>query len=281
MQKGHDDNRLNEIQRLLNLDSFSEEIQDKEMNDYRHAVDSDDQLNAEYFQQMRGHELELFKGCKDYQSWIKSERSCLLILSGYNNQSILDVDQCWLSPVAMAKLEELSQQDGHPIYAYYVHPQRGELLSQVLPVILLQLLRRKSHALRDKRQHAELCAELRKLQKYEELCKRTDKEHEMDEDDKISALHKVAVRVINFFEESETVYIIVDRADRCRGGGKADHRKALLKALVKMVEAARSKLRVLAVINGHSWRVEEHQDELGETMKERIIVHTAHQGLQS
>jgi len=52
----------------------------------------------------------------------------------------------------------------------------------------------------------------------------------------------------------------------------------LLKALVKMVEAARCKLRVLVVINGYQWEVERRQDELGEK-RGRVIVHTAVQGI--
>ena len=69
----------------------------------------------------------------------------------------------------------------------------------------------------------------------------------------------------------------MDRADRTRNGVKADHRKAFLKAFVKMVEAARSKLKVLAVISGNNWPVEMHQDELGEKMRDRVIIHTATQ----
>lgn len=247
------------------------------MNNYRYALDSDDQLNADYFQRMQGQELERFKQGGHYQSWITSERSCLLILSGYNNESIPYHDECWLSPVAMATLQDLCQQEDRSIYAYYVHAPEGGRLPHVLSVILLQLLRRKSHALRNEKQYTELRSE---LQQYQNLSKRTDKGSGMNEDDMIGALHKVAIRVVSFFEESETVYIIVDRVDRCRDFRKLDHRKALLKALVKMVEATPSKLRVLAVVHGNSWRVEEHHDELGEKVEGKVIIHTAHQGLQ-
>ncbi len=99
------------------------------------------------------------------------------------------------------------------------------------------------------------------------------------EDERLSALHKVALRVVGLFEESETVYVILDRLDRCCDLKKrVDHRKPLLKALVRMVEAARCKLRVLVVINGYQWSVEQRRDELEEKAKGRIIVHTAEQG---
>ena len=98
------------------------------------------------------------------------------------------------------------------------------------------------------------------------------------EDERLLTLHKVALRVVRFFDESETVYVVLDRLDRCCDLKKGvDHRKPFLKALVRMVEAARFKLRVLVVINGYQWRVEQRQDELGEKVKGRVIVHTAEQ----
>lgn len=274
LQQTQDDNRLNQIQQLLKLDGFSEETQSKELEKHRQAIDSDDQLNAEYFQQMRGQELDLFKGRESYRLWIMSEQPCLLILSGYNNKSIYRSDQCWLSPVAIATIEDLIQQGTRSTYAYYVFPQRGASLYDVLPMILLQLLRKKSHALRDEKQHSELKAELSELRRYEDL----SRENEKCEDDRVAAVHKVALRVINLFDESETVYIIMDRADRCRDWREFDHRKVLLEGLVKMVEAARCKLRVLVVVNGYDWPVEEHKDDLGGKRKARTIVQREVQG---
>lgn len=224
---------------------------------------------------MRGSRLDSFKSCKDYQSWITSEKSCLLILSGYNNESIAYLDQCWLSPVAMAMITDLSQNFSGPIYAYYIFPQQGELLYHALSVILLQLLRQKSQALANETQGGELRTELCELQKYEQAGKNPTE----TEGKRLSAFDKVILRVISFFDESETVHIILDRADRCCDlKREIDHRKALLQALVKMVEAARFKLKVLVVINAIQWRVETRQDELEVKMKERVIIHTREQG---
>ena len=92
----------------------------------------------------------------------------------------------------------------------------------------------------------------------------------------------VPIRILDFFDdEDKEVYGVVDRVDRChsRHGERVDHRKALPKVLVKMVEAARCKLKVMAVIDGSSWRVESGRDELGEKRKERVVVYTAEQGL--
>lgn len=270
-----DNSMLTEIQRLLSLSNFSYENHRKELDKYREALASDEQLNAAYFEQMQGRRLDLFKAGKDYQSWMKSELSCLLILSGHNNRGILDIDQCWLSPVAMTLIQDFSPCPSHLAYSYYVFLPQGELLYRSLSVILLQLLNQKRQVLRNKSQYDEFRAELYELQKIEQQGKNI-----MDiEDERLSAFHKVALRVMNFFHESENVYIIMDRADRCCDLKKGfDHRKPLLKTLVKMVEAARCKLKVLVVINGDQWDVERRQDELGEKMKGRLIVHTAEQG---
>ena len=265
LQKGHDHDRLNEIQRLLKLDEFSEEAHRKEWDEHNEAVDKDEDLNAAMLQQMSGSKLDSFRANEDYQSWAHSERSCLLILSGYNNISI-EVDQCWLSPIAATAVKDFDQQDIVPIYAYYALPQKGKLLYEVVAVLLLQLLRRKSGNLRNERRYAELRTELRRFQQAG-----------LDEDDKVLAMERVALRVFDFFEEPETLYIVVDRADRCRDPKTVDHRKALLRIFVKMVEAARCTLRVLTVIDGRSWRVESYRDELGAKMEGRVIVRTEEQ----
>jgi hypothetical protein len=97
----------------------------------------------------------------------------------------------------------------------------------------------------------------------------------MNEYDRIETVQKFAVHVVNLFEEPETVYIIVDRVERRIDSRKgADHRKVLLKALVGMVEGAKCNLKILAIINGYDWRVEERRDEFGTVKKGTVIIHT-------
>jgi len=268
LQKGHDHDRLNEVQRFLDLDDYSEEQHRKEWETHVRAVDRDEEINTEILQQMRGPELDTLRAREDYQAWSNSEQSCLLILSGYNDISIDRAYQCWLSPIAEATLNELGQRKPRPFYAYHALPQQGKLLFAVLSVFLLQLLRQKSSVLRDERRYAELRTQLGKLHQTE-----------MDEDDRISAVESIAIRVIDFFDESEVLYIVMDRADRCRDPKKADadHRKTLLRVFVKMVEAARCRLKILTVVNGRDWRVENYRNDLGAKMMERLIVCTVEQ----
>ena len=239
-------------------------------NRHAQAIDTDDDLNVEILQQMRGPELHTFRAREDYQSWSTSERSCLLVLSGYNNDSIELAYQCWASPVATRLVEDFDRQKIRPFYAYYAMAQNGKLLHDILSVILLQLLRQKSSALRDEQRYSELRTKLGNLRQIVN-----------DDRERAIAMERVAVRVVKFFDESETVYIVVDRADRCRDVQKdIDHRKPLLKILVKMVEEARCKLRVLVVMDGHSWPEKKYRDNVGVKMEERFVVCSATQQIR-
>jgi hypothetical protein len=272
LQARNDCTHLNEIQKLLKLETFSEEEQDHEIQRYRQTLD--ESLDAEQFEQMRDDRLKTFEKSQNYRTWLESNQACMLILSGYNERSILDEDQSWLSPIALNHIEHLSHPDSAAIIAYHLLPQqRQTLIHHVLPTILLQLLRGKRQALRNEKEYAELCADLRKYDYLSNSAASSD----TNGDTRIAMLQKIALRVVNFFSESETVYIIVDRVDRCMYPGKADHRRALTKALVRMVEGAKCNLKILAVINGYGWRVEDIRDEFGAEKKETLIIHTERQ----
>lgn len=61
--------------------------------------------------------------------------------------------------------------------------------------------------------------------------------------DRFSTLQAIVSRVLAFFDESETVYIFVDRVDLCRSGEQV-HCKRLMRTLVRMVREARCKLKI-------------------------------------
>ncbi|KAL6714365.1 hypothetical protein ACLMJK_007788 [Lecanora helva] len=270
LQEGQDHEFLAEVQRLLSLEDHSAHKHRKEWDEHSRAVERDDNLNAEVFQQMQGPELGLFKASDIFQSWMHSEQSSLLILSGYNHEAIVHINHCWLSPIAAATVHHFDQQDEPPVHAYCVLPQSGQLLDKVIPILLLQLLRQRSDVLRHRHRHAELRAELKKLSSHEST----------DYDDRTAAVERVALSIVDFFDEVETIYMIVDRTDRCRDPKVIDHRKALLQILIAMVEAARCKLKILCVVDGRSWPVEDYQDELGVKTKERLIIHTLVQNIR-
>ena len=268
MQESHDRDLLQEVQRLLNLDEYSEDEHRKEWDKHAQIGARDVNLYPKFLQQMRGPELQSFmSSAEPYRRWKEQEQSCLLILAGHNHSGARG-NYCWLSPIAAATVENFDLQQKRPFYTYCLLSGRDKLLWDVISVILLQLLRQYHAALRnDTRRHNELLAE---LGTYHRTGRNTV--------EKVLALEKVAMRVIDFFGESEVIYIVVDRVDRCRDPMRVDHRKKLLKLFVKMVEAARCQLKILTVVDGGSWRVEQYEDELGVEMKERTILHTVEQG---
>ncbi|KIW29327.1 hypothetical protein, variant [Cladophialophora immunda] len=276
--KAQDNHVLTEIQHSLGLSSFSGENHRKQLEQYRRALYNDDHLNAPYFEQMQGRRLEAFRACNEYQSWSNSKHPCLLILSGHNDNSIRYLDHCWVSPVAMTLIADLSNGDNDRIHGCYVFSSRGESLCHAFSVVLLQLFSKRSTVLRNKSQCDELRAELNNLRQFHIA---EGKPASNNETKKLSTFERVALRAIDFFSESDQVHIILDRADRCCDLFKGvDHRKALFKLLVKLVEAARCNLKVLAVVNGDQWNIETRRDELGQRMDGRVILHTAVQGMR-
>jgi len=270
MQDGGDNTRLRKVRRLLRLDTFSEESQRKELEIYHQSLSSDEELNANYVQQMRGRDLELFKNNPDYRQWCTS-RQRMLIISGCNNESVSDSDHCWMSPLALSMIESLSQENEK--YAYSILPQAGRLIYDVFPAILLQLLRRNVGAMRDEDRFTELCSEIEGLQ---ELGNRSPK-LETYQMDRLEALHRVGLRVIDFFNENDSVYIVVDRVDRCRDFKTLDHRKMLLECLLKLADGARCSLRILAVIDARGWPKNYEDNIRKEVTRGKVVIHKAEQ----
>ncbi|KAF7936397.1 uncharacterized protein EAE98_002616 [Botrytis deweyae] len=198
-----------------------------------------------YLQHMQGEELRSFKAGFEYQAWKVSEEAQILLLWGYNNNSILQEVECWLSPIATSTIHELSQNGCYLAYDIVIDGKRAH---EVLSLILLQLLRFKSDTLNDENQYSELSGDLETYRLFGGEGKHSNENSEAE----LNVLQNIAARIIGFFEPSEIVYIVIDRVDRC-SRNPPNHRKALLDALVKMVEAADCKLKVLTVINGYDW----------------------------
>lgn len=211
---------------------------------------------------MQGDGLRSFKADSEYQAWKVSEEAQFILLWGYNNFSISQEVECWLSPVATSTIDELS----HSSYLAYDIIRNGNSAFEVLSVVLLQLLRFRPERLKDESQYSELSSELKI---YRFICDE-GKDSDKDIEAKLGALQNIAARIISFFDPSDTVYIVIDRVDRC-SHRTSNHRKALLDALVKMVEAADCKLKVLAVVNGYDWDSRSYNVERRRRVK-RVIV---------
>ncbi|KAI1176379.1 hypothetical protein F4777DRAFT_597702 [Nemania sp. FL0916] len=207
-----------------------------------------------------------------FQSWRTSDNSRILVLTGRNR--IIQARNCWLSPVALDIIAERDSpkiQDPCVFYILGLQPV-DDTFAQVASSLIFRLLSLNRHILRDEKQYAELQAE---LQIYDQATRIGHEPHIIQE-----SLGRVALRTLNMFDPSMTVWIIIDRADQCRGHGSRNlHRKALLKFLVRLVENENLKVRVrvLTVVNGVDWKPEEQEDEIDRSKNDSIVFLTLEQ----
>lgn len=133
----------------------------------------------------------------------------------------------------------------------------------------------KKNALNDDKEYYELEAE---LSKFQSLPTSTSLPANTTRDELKASLQRLALQVISLFDESDVLYYMLDRVHPSKSvkPNELDHR-ALLEVLVAMVQTARAKLRVLVVVNGWNWNGRNYEDELGITMKNRILIHERRQ----
>ncbi|KAK6506458.1 hypothetical protein TWF506_011366 [Arthrobotrys conoides] len=268
LQEGHDGDRLFKIQTLLGLEKYSRESEIELLGKYQRNLNADFDNNWTYLERMKEHRLEAFKNHENYRTWCHSEGSCMLILAGYNDQSAYSARHCWLSPVALHMIADLDKSEQPDPYAFHILGLREpNSFPHVLLHITFQLLKLNCHALRNEAQYVELCAE---IQEYQGAAR--------NESNKTNILlQNVALRVLNMFDPDKTVWIILDRVDRCEKVSSLSHRKGLLKALAYLVENARAKVKVLAVANGYDWGVDKQVDEIKEGSCTNVVVHVDRQ----
>ncbi|KAI1147741.1 hypothetical protein F4825DRAFT_436404 [Nemania diffusa] len=271
LQLGQDDQNLVLIGKLLKLDPYSPETELANLKKHR------DNIAAEFKQtytrqRTPGGYLASVKKHQAFQSWHESTGSCILVLVGRN--MVREARNCWLSPVGLDLIAEceISKQQS-PWVSYILGIQEADdSFTHVVTSLLFRLLSMNPHVLRDENQYSELRAE---LHNYEKETLTGSQTHILQD-----LLGKVTLRVLNLFHSFETVWIILDRLDQCRGSGSRNlHRKTLLKLLVKLVESEnlRVRVRVLAVVNGVDWMPEEQHDELGQTKDGSIMFLTLDQ----
>jgi hypothetical protein len=154
-------------------------------------------------------------------------------------------------------------------YVYYIFGLEGgvDTLQHALAFLILRLLYLNPTALRAGLEYSELRAE---LQKYRKIQTESDKAivH--------ASLEKVALRVLNTFNSANTIWIILDRVDECQApptGSRSNYqRKALMKAMVHLVELTHVKVRILAVANSWRWDIKEEENDFISTNGMKISI---------
>lgn len=264
-----------------------------ERNFQAHCASLQDAMRQWYLLELllSDEDLEAFKrdGNGDLVGWAELPKPSLLVVYGENNESIFYDRHCWVSPVAVNRIKCLRSADNYSPYAFFVFRNEDILYDEVISTVLLQLLKTRIEAFRDRHERDELVALLRQTGAAAEADKRAcstspanwssrSNPPRVTRSNRITALHKVAIRVIRMFTSSETVDIVVDRLDLCRarqGEVEVDHRKQVLETLTKMVEEAEARVRVMVIVKSHGWQ--ELQDD---DIQERIVLDVRRQRIR-
>lgn len=190
--------------------------------------------------------------------WRSFPRSSLLFLVGYNYDE--GFNQCWVSPAAVQLVRTMhnassSNTDICAFYVFGIRPgqRNGEHLTQVLAHILIQLLSQKLSALQDGDKWDDLQAA---FEEYATVVAASmkDPKNTFKTPKKMAIVQTAVLKVLSLLshkrpEEQKTIWIIIDRLDRVK-----EPPLRLLEVLEHLVENAKVKAKILAVVNGWDWK---------------------------
>lgn len=267
---GRDSDRLLAIQKLLHLEIYSQESEWELVQKYHRDTNAHLDQQFSSLEVMKGTRLETFKNDPKVRQWKNSKTSCILVLAGYNNDYLSG--KCWLSPYALDTITNMRESQEDELYAFYILGHRSyDSFPQVIWCILFQLLKQASQALQDDTQYTELYTEIQNYQKATETGGSSYTVHDVSNTTD-TLLRKAALRILKMINQNKTVWIILDRVDQCRSG-TTKHQKMLIKTLVYLLENAAAQIRILAIVNGYDWKVEQQRDEFGARNQSSVIVH--------
>lgn len=239
--------------------------------DYRSDITAEFKDSGDFSEKTYPERLQVIETDKNFQEWISIRKSRLLILSGRNE--ISDATNCWASPVALdliGKLTATGPKMSTDVCAFCIlkSSEGNHTFQGVLERLVHQLLMMNKQTLRDEGHLAEIRADLGEYTRVR------------DSGDGISAvqgpMEKLLLRVLNSFDKEKTVWIVLDRVDRCqtRGSERYAHRLALLHTLARLVQESRTLIKVLAVVNAVDWNVESLKGQLCRREDGSVIVRT-------
>jgi hypothetical protein len=145
-----------------------------------------------------------------YRSWISSTESCILLLSGITaieGRHYRGWSHCWLSPAAIYIAEDLARENLHVAF-FSCHPDlesRSIPMKRVISSIILQILKRTPHILREKavQFHSALLSDPFR--------------NSYNMKTQARAMTKLLGEVLAAVKDLGTTFIVLDRLDQCEG----------------------------------------------------------------
>jgi FtsZ-binding cell division protein ZapB len=283
LQRGHDVDSLERICRLLGLalsnDIFSRKDHIAELD--RHEKRIADEFRPRNWLSPKSHpeRLEAVENDAEYCKWLECPDSGLLILAGNNH--FRGAVHCWISPIAhrlIKKKTKAEKEDGISVNPdtciFYLLGLRevDDTCLGVVSMLILRLLSLNKKVLRKEDCFTELCAELGSYVPPSDVVE--DRAREMQ-----NVLMRVAVKALDMLDEGTTVWIILDRVDKCQPApsrtARSHHRRdglALLRSMMYLVEHSKTPVKILTVVNRSDWPVEDEVDNLEHTREGSLIL---------
>jgi len=243
LRENSDNRNLMLIQDLFGMSTWSLEQRHKELQEYKESV-ARETSDANIFEMMRLGNVTGYKTGPYFKEWETPGKSSMLLLIGSNYAGILELRRhCWISLLVSDLIDHFSTST--EFHAFYVFSLlRRTSLHTAVPEILFQLLRWKRRELGNGDYFALLSAG---LSRYRAIDIRTDEEA------KLEALYQLSATTLQLFKSEDTIYIILDRIDRCEDSERDD----FLDTLINIMEEAVGYVKILAVANKTGWDVGE------------------------
>ncbi|KAJ3768155.1 hypothetical protein FB446DRAFT_752584 [Lentinula raphanica] len=245
LQQDRSTAHLLEIQNSLGLSSWTHEYLHKKLSEYKSRLLYECHEEGIY-QQMTGAEIKSLQASDVFIKWEKPKSSGILILRGINNENLSEGKiHNWVSPFVLDMVDNLYGNGSNAIplgvHVFDSVDSTSRSIFEALSRVLFQLLWFK---------RSELTGSNAK--KYEPLMAAL---HEYihcsfseSNDNKIQALGNLASQIVQMYnEESESVYVLLDRVDQCN-----DHYELMNILVNRMMKEASCSFKIILVA-GINW----------------------------
>jgi len=241
LQAENDRLKLDSIREILELSSWSPEIQSERLLEYRDSLNRVG-LSSHKVQWLDSDKVVAYRK-ERLCEWESSPASSMLLIVGRNHHSLVQRFHCWMSPLAVELILSL-QLDAKPLayYTFDIGDEGRTPVHKVMADIMLQLITVLIEAQPDE-SHAGLFPLLHIYRTELELREK----HGGERAEK--ALVRAASAIIKSFHARHRLYIVLDRIDWCTS------QTTLLRVLVKMTEDASCSVKVLLVAHAARWDV--------------------------
>ncbi|KAL3303785.1 hypothetical protein RB213_001158 [Colletotrichum asianum] len=280
LQENTDKINLEKISKLLGVLPLPDDNRHANLSRHQGNVAAEFSWKNDYSGATVEERMQAVENDSFYQEWLVGSQSRVFVMSGVNDNR--NARHCWVSPMALnvvARFKSDKSRADSSLFVFYLLGLRDEddTWDHVISFLTYKLLELNKRALRNEEQCRQLWADLRS---YADLRADSAKAKPTDVTEK---LERIALAALNMFDAGKTIWIILDRVDRCHvmpGQSRKTNRKggrSLLRMMVQSAEKSSVTVKILAVVNRADWHIEDEADEIGGKMAGSLVVRTYRQ----